>query len=350
MLRQTSLIAVLLLGGCASSPEPTRDPKVDQQLEGAMTEREELAKQLAKMPTQEQQRCEFLVGDCLLLVSDRREELLAAKDNPPLECGSAEPEERAKCLGRQVLALGTTAQAQRTADFYHYEAECLGELVACMRGEDPVTAQRNSAKERRRELEASADAIAARTAVEVAEARAEHVRKTLPSLPDGVCGAGTAQNRCPNESQGKMKELEALLGKAEGYDAQAAVALYKAGKESEAACYDADRECLSAKAKSYGANSETRRLLDKSLALLEERARLTLQVNEQAFKQCLADTEGQHEGAISKRHQAYARNRTTFYRYQLNQAYLDLHSSQVRCLKDHLGDSPAGQPTAVSAR
>jgi hypothetical protein len=336
-LLPTLFIAVLVIG-CAGAQSAGPAPDLNQEakaLDQALQERDQLAKAVAANSPELQQRCELTAGDCLIGLRERRSTFF--ENHPTLECPPVTlPDERMRCIARQSEPAEASKVTREVREFFGSEGRCLRELAKCataLKARAVVAARDAGIKERRRQAETSPPALAARTSIEFAIEKIKYVRLTFPVQTDDLCTPSADFDQCVEKAQQGMEQFETMLVMEQGYDAQAALERYRSSKQGEAACYEPEFRCLSAQLKKFGASPETQILTQGNLKMLEKRQQLMGQVGETAAKQCLEHGIQQHQSDILQRYQDYVRESKMYFRFQLDRAFLAMHTAQVECLK-----------------
>jgi hypothetical protein len=342
MTRLTHILLVsVLLSGCASaSPAPSStDGDAEHRLDAAIRNRDQLSQEFTANPPEIRSRCEAAAGDCLIALRERRSDLMKKYIDLVYLCPPTDDQDaRFRCVvGKRDPATDArpTDRMQQFGDYFQDEGTCLTELIKCTSTQNKaaVAAGRETKRqERRREIETSSAAVAARSAVAAVEEKVKYVRLTFPVQTDDIC-VPEGRDACIEQANQQLAGLDAELAKDDGYDAKAALAAYQAGKQSELGCHQPELKCLLGKLPEFGANADTLRLVDRNFALLEERQTLASQVDEAVAQKCVQTGVEQHQAEILQRYQDYVGQSKLYFRYQLERAFLALHSSQVECLK-----------------
>jgi chorismate mutase len=337
-LSPTLFIAVLVIGCArAQSTGPALDPNQEAKaLEQALQQRDQLAKAVAANSPELQQKCELMAGDCLIQLRERRSAFF--ETHHTLECPPVTmPDERMRCIARPSQSAEAAKVTQEVRELFSSEGRCLSELAKCasdLKTRAVVAARDARTEERRRQTERSQQAVAAQNSIEFAIEKIKYIRLTFPVQTDDLCAPSGAFDQCVEKAQQGMDHFEAMLVMDQGYDAQAALERYRSSKEGEAACYEPEFRCLAGQLKNFGASPETQALTQRNLRMLEKRQQLMSQVGETAAKQCLEHGIHQHQSDILQRYQDYVRETKMYFRFQLDRAFLAMHTSQVECLKN----------------
>lgn len=344
---KASLVLSLLLMGCAADGASV--PKTDaadahRRLERTRTEHTALLEQLANAPAAQLESCRATSGDCLLQVAESRGRLVSGLRLDP--CTSAEtPEKKSGCVTAQLEGAG---HDRELTDYYSLESWCFKQLTRCTQHQ--AEAARTAALDarfviRKSELERKPEAVTARGAVQLAHARIEYLRATLPPNTD-VCAPEPSVESCKTRAEAARKSVDERL-RQDSLDDAAALQSYVAAQNDEASCSQPEIECLSGALASYGVFPESRKYVDRNLALLSERQGLLGQVSEEAGQHCLASSQKQHQGDIVAAYVAYAREQVLYFRMQLDKSFLDLHQDEVTCLRAGRKTAPATQAVAT---
>jgi hypothetical protein len=335
------LIASVLLSGCAgASPAPSSSAgDAEHRLDAAIRNRDQLSQEFTANPPEIRSRCEAAAGDCLIALRERRSDLMKKYIDLVYLCPPTDDQDtRFRCVvGKRDPATDTrpTDRIQQFGDYFQDEGACLTELIKCTATQKKATIvadRKTKNQERRREIETSSEAVAARSAVGAVEEKVKYVRLTFPVQTDDIC-VPEGREACLEQANQQLAGLDAELAKDDRYDAKAALAAYQASKQSELACHQPELKCLLGKLPEFGANAETLRLVDRNFELIEERQKLASQVDDAVAEKCLKAGVEQHQADILQRYQDYVGQSKLYFRFQLERAFLALHSSQVECLK-----------------
>ncbi len=335
------LLASVLLSGCAgaSPARSSTEGDAEHRLDAALQKRDELSRQFAQNPPALRTRCEATAGDCLIALRERRTDLMKKYIDLVYLCPPTEDQDaRFRCVvGKRDPVPGTspTDRARQFGDYFTDEGACLDELIKCTGTQKKaavVASQKATRKERRRQVETSPAAVSARSAVVATEEKVKYVRLTFPVQTDDIC-VPEDRETCLAQANEKLAALDAELAKDDAYDAKAALGAYQAGKQTELGCYQPELKCLLGKLPQFGATPETLRLVDRNFALIEERQKLASQVDDSVAQKCIQTGVEQHQADILQRYQDYVGQSKLYFRFQLERAFMAMHSSQVDCLK-----------------
>jgi hypothetical protein len=335
------LLASVFLSGCAgASPAPSSaEGDAEHRLDAALRNRDQLTQQFTANPPEIRNKCEAKAGDCMIALRERRSDLMKKYVDLVYLCPPTDDQDaRFRCVvGKRDPTTDTrpTDRVQQFGDYFQDEGTCLTELIKCTATQKKaaiVAGRETTRQERRREIETSSAAVAARSAVTAIEEKVKYVRLTFPVQTDSIC-VPEARDSCLEQANQQVAGLDAELAKDDRYDAKAALAAYQASKQSELGCYQPELKCLLGKLPQFGANPETLRLVDRNFELLEERQKLASQVDDAVAEKCLKTGVEQHQADILQRYQDYVGQSKLYFRFQLERAFLALHSSQVDCLK-----------------
>jgi len=331
--RLVGLGALLSLVGCGRSSD--QDQNQRQAYDTARHERQALLKQMQSIAPDQANRCEVSDGDCLILVGERREALFA----PNAACEAREaPYQREECQGDLLIQEGKLAEV---TEYYQYENWCLAKLVECadtgkkQAGEQALTARLD---ERRQQLSTSTDVAKLSLEIGFARERVNYLRATLPQDKDTLCADLTEVKSCRERAQASTRELEAELSKDDGaYDAKRAAELFRGEMTTQVSCFEPEYQCLSQTLAGAGENGESKQHLNRNLSLIKERQALVVNVPEAVAQECLDAANADFGKKVESSYARYAKKPNTLFRVFLHQAYVKLHSAQVKCLKQHQG-------------
>ena len=342
MTRFTHILLVsVLLSGCAgaSRAPSSTDGDAQRRLDAVLQKRDQLSREFAANPPAIRTRCEATAGDCLIALRERRTDLMKQYIDLVYLCPPTDDQDvRFRCVvGKRDPVAGTspTDRARQFGDYFQDEGACLTELIKCTgtQKKAAVVASREATrKERRRHIGNSPAAVAARSAVAAVQEKVKYVRLTFPVQTDDIC-VPEGREACLEQANQKLAGLDAELAKDDGYDAKAALAAYQTSQQTELGCYQPELKCLLGKLPQFGATSETLRLVDRNFALIEERQKLASQVDDGVAQKCIQTGVEQHQAEILQRYQDYVGQSKLYFRFQLERAFMAMHSSQVDCLK-----------------
>ncbi|HEY6728906.1 MAG TPA: hypothetical protein VI197_33075 [Polyangiaceae bacterium] len=321
------------LAACGHSSDA--DQKQQDAYEAAREQRQALLKQLRSTTPEQANRCELSDGDCLILVGERREALFA----PSAACEAREaPYEREECQGNLLAKEGKLAEV---TDFYQYENWCLAKVVECAdQGLQAANDQALTARldQRREELLTSTDVSRLSLEIGFARERVSYLRATLPHDKDSLCADLAEVKSCRENAQQVTRELETELAKADGaFDAKRAAELFQRELTTQVSCYEPEHQCLTQTLAGAGENGESKQHLNRNLSLLKERETLRASMQEAVVDECLNAANADFGKKVESSYARYAKKPNTLFRVFLHQAYVKLHSAQVKCLKQHQG-------------
>lgn len=338
------------LSGCAAgTPVATNDAAdTKPQLKHAVAEHELLQTKLGSAPPARRSSCELSAGDCLIQVAESRGRLVSTFRLDP--CEQAEADAKSSCVTAQLSHQG---HEQALVDYYKLENWCFKKVADCTDAkaeEARVAALDERFSTRRAELASSKEGSAARQAVDLTRARIEYLRSTLPPKAAEICAPQADFEACQAQAEAGQKALDEQL-RPDEYDAKQATATYAALRQSEASCHAPELSCLSKAVAEYGVFPESRKYVDRNLALLARRAELGATVSEQQRTSCLSSSQRAHQATIVGAYVSYAKDPVLYFRTALDKAFIELHEAQVGCLtaknKAQSGALPvAGQPAA----
>lgn len=325
------LCALMSLGACGRSPD--EDQKQLDAYEAARQERQTLLKQLRSATAEQANRCEVSDGDCMILVGERREALFA----PTADCeGRADEYEREECQGNLLAKEGKLAEV---TDYYQYENWCLAKVVECAdRDLQATNDQALTARQEQRRQQLVNDTDVSRLSLEIAFARERvgYLRATLPHDKDSLCSDLEEVNECRQRARATSRDLDTELAKDDAsYDAKRATELFQSEMTTQQGCYEPEHRCLSQTLAGAGENGESKQHLNRNLNLLKEREALRVNVPEAVVDECLHAASADFGKKVESSYARYAKKPNTLFRVFLHQAYVKLHSAQVKCLKQH---------------
>lgn len=321
------LAACAATGGNAASGD-------QQALQAAHEQRQRLLAELRAMDSA-QATCKVSDGDCLLIVSEKREVLF----EPQPECqGHSDVYEREACHANLLAKAG---KVEEVTEFLEYENWCLAKVVDCT---DEVQEQKSEA-ERVAQLQARRQALLSATNVEqlglqiaYARERVIYLRATVPKDRDNACADLAEVQNCRERAQQETSELELELAKdAAEYDEERAAQLFQSEMTTQTECFESEYSCLTRVVANYGANRESKLHLQRNLKLLKQRQELVAKLPQPVTQECLATADADYGPRIEKSYQRYVKQPNTLFRVFLHQSYVKLHSAQLKCLKRHSG-------------
>jgi hypothetical protein len=326
-----SLVVVGFVYGCGGggAAAPTDGAEAQQRLTKAAQEHSEIQNKLSSVPAADRTECETRAGDCLLLVAEGRDKLISRyRLNPCDHFPSTEA--KVDCIAKQL----GSGHAGSAADFYALSSWCLGKVIACTSGraeEARLAVLEARFQSRQQQLELSPEGAAAWSSVETVHAQVQYLRSTLPADASAICEPPASINDCTTRLDGEQNALHEQL-RQDAYDPAQGIADYQALKRAEVGCYEPELACLSSAMSSYGVFPESRKWVDRNLALLAQRQTLAHLVPSEVQSECLAGQQEQHQPQIVSAYAAYARQMVLYFRMQLDKTFLALHQAQVSCL------------------
>ncbi len=327
------LVSVL---GCAPPPAPlppVKDPHSDARLKTATDAHEALHQQLTAVPPDDLAYCRTNSGDCLISVSERRDDLI--RSDYVTGCLDPDPEKQSPCLAQSLQQKG---KLDDLAALYEAENWCSRTLLECtadLEKDAARAATRERARKRRRAIENAPKSVEATSLPELAHDQMTFVRSTLPPAAQTICPQTTPE-KCAASLKAPTAELETELAKDDGaYSEEHALADYAAIEHAKADCYRGESACLSGVFPQYGGNAESSKLLDQSLGLLEKQAHAKLHADADAAGQCMSDGVIQNQNRIVSAYQDYVANSSSPALVKLLKTFIQLHQAQLWCL-EHL--------------
>lgn len=330
------LSLVLLLGalGCQSAPVRTGAPDqtaARHAYDQANEAHAALVTRLAQLAPNDRAQCQLSAGDCLVLVSERRDRLA---ERYGIDCSDQDDAlARSACLMKDLVKQGHLSDG---SDFLGYENWCLTKLVTCAnerlaQAEDERLERERQSK--KSEIVASKAGRAARNAAELEQAKVSYLRTTLPLAADGACAAAKLDSNCSREVDGAKRAFDAELGH-DHYDEKRALAAYLELKQREERCAVPQLECLTQALAPYGGTfPQTKRWLAQNFALLKQRQELGSDVSADSEAACLDGSQTAHEQSIVSAYTAYSHQPVLYFRVQLEKAFFALHQAEIACLQ-----------------
>ena len=308
-------------------------------------EHTELLKLLASAPADQRESCRSTAGDCLLQVAESRGRLVSSLRMSSCE-EAPDAEARSSCFSNQLEGGGHTREL--TA-YFSLENWCFKQLTSCTQTkaeEARIAALDTRFITRKQAMEAAPEARAARSAVLLGRARVEYLRASLP--PDAsICQRDAAFESCHARVEADRHALDERLHQ-DDQDATATSSSYVAIEQAEASCGQPELDCLSSSLSSYGVYPESRKWVERNLALLAERQQLLSSVDDEGRDRCIAQAQGQQQAEIVSAYVAYVRQPVLYFRVQLDKSFLALHQAEVSCLGATRKRQPAAQAVAAT--
>lgn len=317
--------------GCAESASTAGDSNaVEQRHQKVVAEHAAIEKRLSAAPATDRSQCEISAGDCLLQAAEQRGKLVSRYALNPCDSMN-EPDAKARCIMAQLTG---PSHGGEVTEYYAFENWCMNKIVACttQRAEQSrLAALEDRFVQRKQQVEVSAQGVSAWNEVELVRAKVEYLRSTLPPKAADVCPPSPERESCEARFESDQKALDVRL-RQDDYDAKRAVSDYAASKLAQAGCQQPELECLSSAVSSYGVYPEARKWVDRNLALLAQRQKLSSAVSAEAQGECLAEPQQAHQSRIVDAYATYAHQTVLFFRIQLDQAFISLYEAQVGCL------------------
>lgn len=280
-----------------------------------------------------QEACEVKVGDCRLLVGEKREEFLRRQGIAT--CKVPDADQEARCIADYRLKRG---DINATLEYFTTAEWCLDQMLACIKDElekSAADAKVSQALAREREVERGTAGTLAHARIGHLSEKINYLRATLPPDADHECAKLQDRGDCVAQAQASLPKLREEYEKSDSdFDAKRASQIYETETMEEAKCYAPEFECLNSRLEKYGEMAESRVVLDQVFATLEKRQQLVEKVGFGASVPCIDATTSDHQQEIIKAYQAYAREPVLYFRMQLHRAFLSLHRAQVSCLQD----------------
>ncbi|MEI9936698.1 MAG: hypothetical protein WDO69_05695 [Pseudomonadota bacterium] len=328
------LLALLQACGAAPAPEP-QAPAVDAdaKLKLATQANSALNAQLAQAPHDILVHCQTTAGDCLISVAERREALVGKYYLNA--CRDPDPDKQSPCIVHELEQRGERSDL---ASYYETENWCSHKLLECMTAFTNSAEQmaiRERTQERRTEIEAAPESIAAERAPEFAKEKLDFVRSILPPKAQAECPASppSTSAECTKTLAAPSAEFEAELAHAPAsYDPKRALILYAAIPRAEAGCSTPELNCLLDQIAQSGASPEADKLLKQNLTLLAQQQQIRATADPGAADQCVSTGVTQHSSRIVSAYQAYAAAPAAALMVRLQKAFIAMHQMQLWCL------------------
>jgi len=329
-----SVLATSAMAACAAAvPETGTDPATIRKVEQIAAKRESQLKTLAEADPEIRERCLISDGDCMIEVRARREKLSTGRSFYKCHTGlELEPSQR--CEENVLVDEG---HGREVADYYELHTWCIQRVLECVaRGQQDAAAAAKQAryKERRQAAESSVGAKAALAAVELAVAKVDFARSTLPASAEDVCTKLADAPACLKQVQDAEAAYEAYLSTPKGeFVAQGAIDRYRKSKQAEVSCQDAELQCLIEAAAEFGGVKQTRSAFDTNLELIAQRQKLLQSQGSAAGQACLQQAVAGHQVRVVEAYRQYSKHPQTYFRLQLQKAFQRMHRDQVECLE-----------------
>jgi hypothetical protein len=326
-----SLVALFAACGAPPPAAPTA-PAADTEskLKSAVEAREDLTKQLAAAPKDILDDCRMRKGDCLISIAERRETVITKHYLNP--CRELEAEKQNTCIKQELEKKGERAEL---ASFYDTENWCSRKLLECISdftNDAEQMAIRKRAQDRREEIEAAPESIAAQRFPEFSKEKGAFVRSIVPPKGQAECEPVTPE-ACEKKLEAPNKEFDAELAKAPAaYDAKHALALYTAIQRAEADCNVPELRCLQSQLQQYGATPETDKLLQQNLGLIAQQQTIRTVAAPEAADNCISAGVTQFGERIVSAYQAYAATPSTYALLRVQKTFVTMHQAQLWCL------------------
>jgi hypothetical protein len=344
-------VMAVALAGCASPPppqvtRPARDLVGEKQLASVQSEREKVEEKLSAVESRDRERCGFRVGDCQILVDEQRDELMKSEDL--IECRvMPDGSDVTRCMADGLVKRGKHAAL---AAFFSNDVSCKQTVLACTDGlrkdaRDAASVVRAGARER--ELHAAPRGAAAMNTVTVAEDEIAYLRATLPPSAGDACPSDAAHERCLSSANAFEDQFEDELEKDE-FNRELALGLLERHAKAHSLCSAPEIACLSKALEAHGLYPEAKKWVTRNFDALERRQEMGARVSPGARARCLSDASKGHQDRIVNAYVAYSHEAVLFFRVQLDKAFLDMHESQLSCLKARAARSPSGRAAVTS--
>lgn len=340
----------LALAGCAELPPPpaapARDLDAERKLHAVTVEREEVEAKLAVVVLAHREKCEFQVGDCVILVNEQRDDLMNAEE---LSACNVMPDRAGKttCMAEQLMKRGKHTELSA---FYASDTACMRTVLACTDLLDQNAAEvavEVRAGERRRALAALPRGAAAGNLAGIDQAKTEYLRSTLPPSRRAACEPGDEAIACTRAATAHKTSFETELLK-EDYDPEVALGLFEQFARATSLCRTSEIVCLSKTLETQGLFQEAKLEVVRNFAALERRQELSARASQKSQARCLSGPSNEHQARIVSAYVAYAHEPVLYFRMQLDRAFLAMHEAQVTCLTSQ-ALRPSGQGV-VSAK
>ncbi len=348
LVTRALLSGAVWLWACAESappPAPVKPPserEAKHELKVLLANHDALSARIMALPADVRTECELGAGDCVVLVAERRGELTHRYGLHPCPTGT---EAGDTCLLEQLTQAHQESAAAEYLGFKNWCFQTLLECVESTASKHGEQAALSRGAARRKKVETSAAVVEQWRVVEIARARVDYLRATLPPPAAKACALPEVKS-CHDGITQRLLDLDAELG-ADDYDDGRAARTYAAIKKEEAGCLRPELYCLTDALKPFGLTPDAKKALDLNLAAIERRQKLAFAASEDAQGECLGGQEALHEDAIDAAFRAYAEQPLPALRLKLEKAYLTLHEAQIECLARPSSALPAQKNSGV---
>jgi hypothetical protein len=341
-----SFVVLGLVCGCAVGPPlATRDDGAsERRVQQARAKYGDLQERLRGALVEHVASCKMTGDDCTHQVAEARGRLankygLPCDDQPDADSKSA-------CVKSQLEGHG---HSRELAEYFALENWCVSKLLVCTADLASQTHQAEVEKrfaQRQQTLESAPASQAAQIAAVAQRAQIDYLRSSLPPEASTLCPAPADPDACQQRASNEAKLLGDRL-RQEPYDPVAAVTAYEASKHLEASCQRPTLECLLSALPRYGVFPESRKWVERNLALLTQRQTLAAGAAGRGAA-CVGDLQAEHQAEIVAAYVPYAREPVLYFRTQLDKAFLKLHQAQVSCLTAGVRASPTSHVVATA--
>jgi hypothetical protein len=341
-----SFVVLGLVGGCAVSPPlATRDDGAsERRLQQARAKYRDLQERLHGVLAEHVASCKMTGDDCTLQVAEARGRLTSTYNLPCDDQPDADS--KAACVTSKLEGHG---HARELAEYFALENWCVSKLLTCTADLASKMHQAEAEKrfaQRQQLLESAPASEAAKSAAAAQRAQIDYLKSSLPPEASPLCPAPADADACQQRASNEAQRLEERL-RQDPYDAVAAVTAYEALKHLEASCQRPELECLLSALPRYGVFPESRKWVERNLALLTQRQTLAAGDAERGAA-CIQDLQAEHQAEIVAAYVTYAREPVLYFRTQLDKAFLKLHQAQVSCLTAGVKAPPTSQVVATA--
>lgn len=310
------------------------DPGLQQKLDRAVRNNDELYKRLEATSKGIREQCELEAGDCRVLVSERRGDLVGSATSPSC-IGPTDSPAYVRCMASTFAERG---QAGPATAYFAFDNWCMRKELACVAKLDVKAqeeARQASARARKETLGHLAENVEAENLAAAGADKVGYLRLSLPPQAQDLCSDDDEVTRCLKDAEERAHELDArVLADDKSYDAARASEVYRQAKNKEASCYVVELRCIvDGLGPRYGIYPESKKWVDRNFGLLEQRRKLANELPLDIADSCLNDTAAARQDALVNAYQQYTSDTVLFFTLQLHKTFASMHEEQIRCLQ-----------------
>lgn len=322
------------MGGDVAAPA---DAASRQKLDRAVHENDTLSKRLAATTSEIREQCELAAGDCRVLVSEKRNDLVDSMTSPNCS-GPTDSAAYVRCMASTFADRGQVGPA---TEYFSFDNWCMNKELVCVTALEAKAAddkRKVVAGERRDALARLPENVEAENVAAAGVDKVGYLRLSLPPQAQGLCSDDAQSTSCLKEAEDRAHELDTLLlADPSSYDVAHASELYRQVRNKEASCYVIELRCLmDGLGPRYGIYPESKKWVDRNFGLLEQRRKLANELPLDVADSCLNDTAAARQDEIVDAYQQYSNETVLFFTVQLHKAFASMHEEQIRCLRSHV--------------